>query len=201
MAIVAPVPRKGGEHRGGGPQGVFPAQGGGEFGAVALMLGDNVYPSGVSSPDDPQLIEKMEKPYADLNFPFYVVLGNHDYGPSWEFWKARAELDFTREHRKFRMPDRHYAFSQGPATFLAVDTNTLFWGVVTEERTAFQTEREKSRTPWKIAFGHHPYVSNGKHGNAASRRQKVRNFRVFRVFRGLKTTVRRPTGDKALRAD
>ncbi len=26
-------------------------------------------------------------------------------------------------------------------------------------------DREKSR--WKIAFGHHPYISNGIHGNAA----------------------------------
>jgi hypothetical protein len=136
--------------------------------SFALLLGDNVYPSGVTSPADPQLAEKVEKPYVDLPFPFFVVLGNHDYGLSWEFWKARAELDFTKSHPKFRMPDRHYSFRQGPATFIAIDTNALFWGVTDDERAAFRATRAKAQTPWKIAFGHHPYVSNGQHGNAGS---------------------------------
>jgi len=26
----------------------------------------------------------------------------------------------------------------------------------------------RSTRPWRIAFGHHPYVSNGKHGNAGN---------------------------------
>src|SRR4051812_49371566 len=44
----------------------------------ALGLGDNIYEFGISGADDPQFREKFEKPYADLNFPFFMALGNHD---------------------------------------------------------------------------------------------------------------------------
>jgi len=46
----------------------------------ALLLGDNIYDSGASSESDPQFQSKFEQPYAGLHFPFYPVLGNHDYG-------------------------------------------------------------------------------------------------------------------------
>ncbi len=46
----------------------------------ALMLGDNFYPDGVTSADDPQFISKFERPYAALTVPVYVALGNQDNG-------------------------------------------------------------------------------------------------------------------------
>src|SRR5688572_3744110 len=46
----------------------------------ALYLGDNFYDTGVESVDDEQFQTKFEMPYADCDFPCYVVLGNHDYG-------------------------------------------------------------------------------------------------------------------------
>ena len=136
--------------------------------AFALLLGDNIYPAGITTPTDPQMEEKFERPYAELSFPFYAVLGNHDYGPSWEFWRAQAELDYAKRSPKFRMPSRHYAFTEGPAAFIAVDTKALFWEVIAYERRAFKTSLAKATAPWKIAFGHHPYLSNGKHGNAGN---------------------------------
>jgi tartrate-resistant acid phosphatase type 5 len=48
--------------------------------AFAVMLGDNLYKTGVSGVDDPQWQTKFEQPYADLAFPFHPVYGNHDYG-------------------------------------------------------------------------------------------------------------------------
>jgi tartrate-resistant acid phosphatase type 5 len=41
---------------------------------------DNFYDEGVDSLDDEQFQTKFELPYADIDFPFWVVLGNHDYG-------------------------------------------------------------------------------------------------------------------------
>src|SRR5690242_20330024 len=46
----------------------------------ALELGDNIYPEGVRSADDPQFETKFETPYEALKMPFYVALGNHDNG-------------------------------------------------------------------------------------------------------------------------
>ena len=50
------------------------------FGFVVL-LGDNFYEDGVASVDDPQWQTKFEDPYANIDLPFYAVLGNHDHMP------------------------------------------------------------------------------------------------------------------------
>jgi hypothetical protein len=49
-----------------------------------LITGDNFYPSGVSSVNDPDWLTKFEDPYAApvLAVPFYPSLGNHDHGGS-----------------------------------------------------------------------------------------------------------------------
>ena len=56
------------------------------------LLGDNIYESGVTSVTDAQWQTKFEKPYMGISQPFYVVLGNHDYGGNGagnEFDKAK----------------------------------------------------------------------------------------------------------------
>ncbi len=44
------------------------------------LLGDNIYDSGVGSTSDALWQSNFELPYAELDLPFWVVLGNHDYG-------------------------------------------------------------------------------------------------------------------------
>jgi len=44
----------------------------------ALGLGDNIYEVGPWSTTDSQFDKKFETPFKDLNFPFFMVLGNHD---------------------------------------------------------------------------------------------------------------------------
>ena len=72
-----------------------------------LYLGDNFYNDGVESVDDEQFQTKFELPYAELDLPFYVVLGNHDYG-SWSIWeyKAAYEVEYTDHSDKWFLPDR-----------------------------------------------------------------------------------------------
>lgn len=144
------------------------ARGGCRF---ALLLGDNIYQDGATASDDPQLATKFEEPYALVPFPFQVALGNHDYGANgagWEFWKAAYEVDWSRRSPKWRLPARHYAFSDAHADFFALDTNALFWGFEADQRAAFEARRAASTRPWRIAFGHHPYRSNGRHGDAGA---------------------------------
>jgi hypothetical protein len=138
----------------------------------ALYLGDNFYSTGVSSVDDPQFDTKFEMPYADLEIPFYVVLGNHDYGASGlgiEAWKGNYQVEYTSRSRKWHMPNEYYSFTEGPATFFALDTNAIMWGVGTQtQQDWLDAEISGATTPWRIAFGHHPYISNGSHGNAGN---------------------------------
>lgn len=146
--------------------------------SFAIYLGDNIYDSGVSGIDDLQFKAKFEEPYSILPFHFYVVLGNHDYGGNgagYEFWKAQAQVDYTMVSTKWTMPDKFYKFSTpldaGPAggpiaTFFALDTNAVMYGDDEDQRDWLKTESEGAPPGWKFALGHHPYVSNGQHGNA-----------------------------------
>jgi len=154
---------------------VCEAKGGCEF---ALYLGDNIYNSGASDSDDSQFQTKFEMPYAILPFRFYVVLGNHDYGgegAGFEFWKAEAQVGYTELSSKWTMPERFYLFSTpadaGPpdapvATFFGLDTNAIMWTGDGDQQSWLEGGLAAAPAGWKIGFGHHPYVSNGQHGNA-----------------------------------
>ncbi len=137
---------------------------------LVLYLGDNVYPEGVTSPDDPQLDEKFEQPYAALDLPFWVVLGNHDYGArSWDRDRAAAQVAYSDRSDRWHMPDRYYTFAAGPARFVGLDTNAVMfepvWG--DDGQGAWLDAVLGGATePWRVAFGHHPLRSNGRHGDA-----------------------------------
>lgn len=141
----------------------------------ALYLGDNFYDTGVSGSDDDLFVEYFEAPYANLDFPFLVTLGNHDYGAlglGIEFWKGNYYLDYAAENptSKFEFPDLFYSFQASHVKFLALNTTELFFGL-TGAQGAWVDEELDNLDPsvaWVIAFGHHPYVSNGQHGNAGT---------------------------------
>jgi tartrate-resistant acid phosphatase type 5 len=142
------------------------ARGGCSF---ALLLGDNIYPSGAASDDDAQFLTKFEEPFGLLSMPFRVVLGNHDYGAGgagWAFWKATHEIAWSSRSPRWQLPARHYGFTASHADFFALDTTALFWGYEADQRTALHARLAASTRPWRIAFGHHPRLSNGKHGDA-----------------------------------
>ena len=42
------------------------------------MLGDNFYPEGLKTPEDPLFTKGFLEIYHDIEIPFFPVLGNHD---------------------------------------------------------------------------------------------------------------------------
>ena len=134
-----------------------------------LMLGDNIYNDGVSSVDDSQFQTKFELPYQDIQIPFYVALGNHDYGGNGkgtEYGKAGYQIDYTNVSSKWKMPHHYYQFEQQNVTFIALDTNGQMFGIDKSQQEDVSSWIANSTSQWKIVFGHHPYLSNGPHGNA-----------------------------------
>ncbi len=133
------------------------------------LLGDNIYDDGVSGTDDPQWQSKFEVPYANINLPFYVALGNHDYGgdgAGYEFDKGDYSVEYTNISSKWEMPARYYMRSQEHVDFFVLDTNMAMYDQDDDQYDDFPTWFSQSTATWKIAFGHHPYLSNGPHGNA-----------------------------------
>lgn len=134
----------------------------------ALYLGDNFYPTGVTSAADAQFQDKFESPYANLDFPFYVVLGNHDYATGLDTMAASYQVEYAALSTKWVMPDLHYTVDLGDVALFAMDTQAITWdaaGLATQQ-SYFDTAINSSTATWKLAFGHHPYKSNGDHGNA-----------------------------------
>lgn len=135
------------------------------------LLGDNLYQSGASSVDDPIWQERFEIPYAAIDLDFYAVLGNHDYGANGagtDFLKGKNEVDYTKKSKKWKMPSAYFHFEKGNVEIFALDTNMAFFSQAGQQKTDMTGWIAASKADWKIAVGHHPYKSNGPHGNAGS---------------------------------
>jgi len=116
-----------------------------------LLMGDSFIQQGVSGLDDPQFTTKFENMYPH-QMPFYAVLGNHDLRNAWH-----SLIDYTAVSSRWRMPETDYDFAAGPMHLFAVNTTSSV-------RSLWPLFR-KVKAPWKIAFGHHPAYSSGRHGH------------------------------------
>lgn len=145
------------------------------------LLGDNLYPTGASSADDPIWQTHFETPYAAVDLDFWAVLGNHDYGhdgAGTEPGKGKSQIDYTAKSKKWKMPSAYWHHvppaGVGAVEVIGLDTNpvfvgnTLYPGQDAAQRKDVDAWVAASKAEWKIAVGHHPYLSNGKHGNAGS---------------------------------
>jgi tartrate-resistant acid phosphatase type 5 len=147
--------------------------------SAMLLVGDNFYmklPGGVNDPVWQSAFEQMYDPRA-LNFPFYAVLGNHDYRDGKTYnGKDMVELNYAKLHpqSRWKLPARWYRVDF-PAdhplvTALMLDSNRdseLALGPAQweAEKTWLAGELAKPRGTWTICCAHHPLFSNGGHGD------------------------------------
>lgn len=145
------------------------ARGGCDFG---MLLGDNAYDSGFESENDPRFVDFFSRPYGHLGFPFYIVLGNHDLGGDGlgvdlDQRKGDYQVKYGLRDPQWLMPAKHYQVRRGPLWLMGLNTTDVFFNRA--QAQGQELDRWIAQAPpqtWKVAFGHHPYISNGKHGNA-----------------------------------
>jgi tartrate-resistant acid phosphatase type 5 len=146
-----------------------------------LAAGDNFYPAGVDSVTDPHWQTSFENVYTapGLQTPWYVCLGIHDYRGD-----PRAQIAYSRQSDRWRMPHRHYKVSGDDLGIAGLDLFVLDTSqlVDTPHEKAEQVlhghfmvrKRAKqmawlsnalaeSQAPWKIVLAHHG-VYSGSHG-------------------------------------
>jgi hypothetical protein len=144
-----------------------------------IAAGDNFYPKGVVSEYDPLWKYSFEDIYTDfsLQWDWYPVLGNHDYGADPE-----AQVRYSKISRRWQMPARYYSKKfnlQGDTTqqalFIFIDTTPLIKGyyagdghhVHDQDSTAQKLWIEKqlattaANVKWKFVIGHHPMYTGG----------------------------------------
>jgi len=156
---------------------------------LALGLGDNIYETGPTGDDDIQFASKFEEPNTGLDFPWLMTLGNHDNSaifPGDGGWLQRGdhEVGYHAHSPRWWMPSRYYSVrvpEPDPLVeFFVLDLNPLaayippilspYWSVdgeyMNEQRGWLDRAIAESPARWKIVCTHHPYLSNGSHGNA-----------------------------------
>jgi len=137
----------------------------------AILLGDNVYPRGVTSVSDPLWQKVFVEPYKNLDLVFYPILGNHDYSSGSDFSRGLIQVAYSAENSKWELPSTFYKLTKGDITFLAVDSQPLYYGIknsIEDQATFFGDLLASDTSSWKIVLSHHPFWSNGDHGNAGN---------------------------------
>jgi tartrate-resistant acid phosphatase type 5 len=155
-----------------------------------LSAGDNFYPAGVKSADDPQWKRSFEDVYtaSSLQTPWYAALGNHDYRG-----KPSAQVAYARTSVRWRMPERYYRIDD-PAAPAELDLFVLDTTPITGGRSEglarftrgrlyvpdrapqlawFEAQLAASQAPWKVVVGHHPIYSGGRHGGSSELKDHV----------------------------
>lgn len=69
-----------------------------------ILLGDNMYPNGVSSADDPQLRIFPDIVARETSSTHHVILGNHDYMQSID-----AQISYSAVDQRWDLPARYYS--------------------------------------------------------------------------------------------
>lgn len=141
---------------------------------ACFLLGDNFYMNGVSDDHDPLWQERFENgfPREDFDFPFYAVLGNHDYWGDEDAQVAYSERVFPEGDRtRWRMPGRYWT-----ATFtiphprhpdsvrvIGIDTEEMAGRSVAAREIQLRwldSVLQASREKWRIVIGHHTVFSH-----------------------------------------
>lgn len=119
---------------------------------AVFILGDVFYENGVKSVDDPYFTTRFLQPYKDVNLPFYIAYGNHDYLGCEECY-----IEYGKTSKKWHMPDEYYVqeFDQ-LVNFFVTDTEKFN----KEQQQWLQENLAQSQTPWNIVVGHRPLQSD-----------------------------------------
>ena len=139
---------------------------------LIASLGDNVYPHGVTSVDDPAWETHFVQALGSMGVPVYGCLGNHDHQGS-----VQAQIDYSEENPLWILPAPYHSFTKplpgsGSIEFFVLDTQPLrkgLGGLLGAEPQVRWLERamRESKATWKIALGHHPLDSGGPKGGSS----------------------------------
>ena len=70
-----------------------------------IIVGDNIYPDGCNDVHDLQFNTKFRDIYQNIDLPFYLCLGNHDYHTN-----PQSQIDYTHSQynndKKWNILDR-----------------------------------------------------------------------------------------------
>ena len=172
-----------------------------------ISCGDNFYPSGVISENDPLFHYSFENIYTahSLQCDWYPVLGNHDYHTD-----VDAQIRYSKISRRWDMPARYYSKevslnknkgkeikntekdkTKEKVLLVMMDTDPFLHEdkaayAETEMKWLNETlENASADVKWKIVIGHHPIITVGPRINnydtLTMRKALVKTFEDHKV--------------------
>jgi hypothetical protein len=140
--------------------------------SFVLTTGDNIYGQGLNhmwnryrGGDKRMFFEQFDRYYNPLrnrSVLFFATLGNHDL-------QTRNGKDLIEDRKRFNILSEtgYYYFSPDPklVTFFALNTETLMSPSDHSKQLIWlQDVLSKTKSPWKIVYGHRPlYSAPGSH--------------------------------------
>ena len=147
--------------------------------------GDIIYPSGISSSEDPRLRTNFLDPFKEVfnkKIPFILTLGNHDYKQH-----PAAYLKVAQSNPLIIHPNNYFTKSYGGVCFFALDT-TVFDKLYLFHKRKVQInwliskmDSLKKDCKLSISVGHHPLFSSGDRKKGTPQLVKFLNKYVFGV--------------------
>ena len=142
--------------------------------SFVILTGDNIYPHGVASVDDPQWELHIEQPFGRIarSAPLYPCLGNHDHEGN-----PAAQLEYAKEHDFWRLPAPYHSFKRSAGDvsieFFVLDTTIIrrrpMYDLAASDQVAWLSRAmSESDATYKVAIGHHPTHSGGPKGGSSS---------------------------------
>lgn len=147
---------------------------------LVLTVGDNFYPRGVPSAEDPLWDRVFGRVYSGAFWEaviFRPSLGNHDHDGDPE-----AQVRYSSRDPRWVMPARFYAFRHplpygaDSVLFVALDTSPLEGGAKGghDQLAWLDSVLEGARRDrWVVVYGHHPLASVGWHRPSGKLREAL----------------------------
>ena len=154
---------------------------------AVVVLGDNFYPSGLSSMHDMQIenFNQAFEPLIKKEIPIYSILGNHDY-------LQNPSIQINSKKLKWVMKDYYYEKKFTNVNVLFVDTcqlsesewintqkiervhNQTYHLLVKKQMEWLENKLQMDPTKLKIVIGHYPILTNGYyHGQVNELKEKL----------------------------
>ncbi len=134
-----------------------------------LTVGDNIYPDGLASLDNPLIQSNFEQPYQAFDIPFFITLGNHDWRGL--FAGIQASIDYSLVSDKWTLPANHYAVPNLPDWLSVYVLDTVMIESVVKKKQVIKAAKDFlcGKSGWRVLLGHHPLRSNEDRGSGVNR--------------------------------
>lgn len=158
--------------------------------SAVLALGDNFY--GKLTPETFGPRFDGFYPTRHLDCPFQALLGNHDYGPSYDSGQGRAKADMQldyaarRPKSRWKMPGKWHAFELGaegdPLVKVIYLDGNFFEGALTPEEKIAQRRwlaaeiAKPLRARWLWIASHYPVFSDTAKDRSAQRERLLKEW-------------------------